>query len=106
MESCTYPLELEEWVTNILGVSLATLDEWTDIFTKRRAFEDEIIAEAITGFLGKPLQEQSLYKPFCTFGNRVLDLGREDAHRLLVALLVIGERLALIDADGGAWVRQ
>ena len=77
MESYTYPLELDEWVTNILGVSLATLDEWTNIFTERRMFEDEIVAEAITGFLGKPLQEQSLYKPFCTFGNRVVNLGRE-----------------------------
>ena len=77
MESHTYPLELEEWVTNILGVSLATLDEWTNIFTERRVFEDEIVAEAITGFLGKPLQEQSLYKPFCTLGNRVVNLGRE-----------------------------
>ena len=77
MESCTYPLELEEWVTSILGVSLAALDEWTNIFTERRVSEDEIVAEAITGFLRKPLQEQSLYKPFCTFGNRILDLGRE-----------------------------
>ena len=77
MGSYTYPLELDEWVSKILGVELTTLDEWTDTFTQRRVFEDEIIAGAITGFLSKPLQEQSLYKPFCTLGNRILDLSRE-----------------------------
>ena len=77
MEKYTYHVELDEWVTNILGIPLETLNGWTNIFTKRKVFKDSIVAGAVLDFLAGSTDEKKLYEPFCTFGDRVLALGRE-----------------------------